>query len=649
MPTPLLTIAECGINLGDRWLLRGADLTLHAGDRLALVGRNGAGKSSLMKLMAGRADMDEGSLWMSPGTSVAYLPQAPQLLGGMTLRSVVTMGHDADSLGRPVPIHKAEEFLMRLGLDPDRLSDGLSGGESRRVTLARALYTEPDILLLDEPTNHMDMPTIEWMEDMLRQHRGALLVVSHDRAFLCNLGTGIVWLHQGKLRRRDGDFGQFDDWSEGIMAEEAVVLHKMDRRIAAETKWSREGISARRKRNQGRLRELEAMRLERARAGGIAQRSMKMETGPATSGGQLVLEAIDLGIKVPAPPTGAANRGQAEAGNSAGPSTPLAGSTNRTAEEMARRQLLNHFNLLVRRSDRIGIVGPNGIGKSSLVKVLLGLAPPDSGRVRQGFGLEPAYFDQQRGALDRNASPWTVLTGGSSDMIEVAGATKHVTAYLRDFLFDDHKMTQKVATLSGGEQNRLLLAKLFAETHNFLVLDEPTNDLDMETLDLLQEVIADYDGTILIVSHDRDFLDRTVTAILAFEEDGKVSAHAGGFSDYLSRRRAAAQRQAAHQQDRKSGKGGAKPASKPTGNRTAKLSFKDQHALDTLPGEIEALEGEIAALEARLADPELFATHPETFTATADRLAAARTEKDDKELRWLDAAEKAEALEAEKG
>ena len=391
------------------------------------------------------------------------------------------------------------------------------------------------------------------------------------------------------------------------------------------------------------------MRLERARAGGIAQRSMKMETGPATSGGQLVLEAIDLGITVPAPPTGAANSGRAEAENSAGPSTPLAGSTNRTVEEMARRQLLNHFNLLVRRSDRIGIVGPNGIGKSSLVKVLLGLAPPDSGRVRQGFGLEPAYFDQQRAALDRNASPWTVLTGGSSDMIEVAGATKHVTAYLRDCLLDDHKMTQKVATLSGGEQNRLLLAKLFAETHNFLVLDEPTNDLDMETLDLLQEVIADYDGTILIVSHDRDFLDRTVTAILAFEEDGKVSAHAGGFSDYLSRRSAAAQRQAARQQDRKSGKGGAKPASKPTGNRTAKLSFKDQHALDTLPSEIEALEGEIAALEARLADPELFATHPETFTATADRLAAARTEKDDKELRWLDAAEKAEALEAEKG
>ena len=625
MPTPLLTIADAGINLADRWLLRHADVTLHAGDRLALVGRNGAGKSSLMKLMAGRTDMDEGSLWMAPGSSVAYLPQAPQLPTGMTLRSVVVAGHDADWLGRPVPVHKAEEFLQRLGLDPNRMSDGLSGGEARRVSLARALYTEPDVLLLDEPTNHMDMPTIEWMEEMLRQHRGALLVVSHDRAFLRNLGTGIVWLHQGKLRRRDGDFAQFDDWSEGILAEEAVVLHKMDRRIAAETKWSREGISARRKRNQGRLRELEALRLERARTGGIAQRAMRMETGPAEGGGQLVLEAIDLSVSVPLP------------------------KADETDEE-ARRQLLSHFNMLVRRSDRIGIVGPNGIGKSTLVKVLLGLSDPDGGRVRQGFGLLPAYFDQQRSALDRNSSPWTVLTGGSSDMIEVAGTSRHVTAYLRDFLFDDHKMTQKVATLSGGEQNRLLLAKLFAETHNFLVLDEPTNDLDMETLDLLQEVIADYDGTILIVSHDRDFLDRTVTAILAFEGDGKVSAHAGGFSDYLGRRTAAATRRAAKEATKKAGsKSGNRPAARPTGNRTAKLSFKDQHALDTLPGEIEALEAEIASLEAQLADPQLFATDPDRFNAAADRLATAREEKDDKELRWLEAAEKAEALEAGRG
>ena len=416
------------------------------------------------------------------------------------------------------------------------------------------------------------------------------------------------------------------------------MLHKMDRKIAAETKWSREGISARRKRNQGRLRELQALRLNRAQAGGITQRTMKMETGPAEGGGQLVLEAIDLSVSVPLPNTPESDRADSDAA--------------------ARRQLLNHFNLLVRRTDRIGIVGPNGIGKSTLVRVLLGLAAPDGGRVRQGFGLNPAYFDQQRSALDRQSSPWTILTDGGADMIEVAGVTKHVTAYLRDFLFDDHKMTQKVATLSGGEQNRLLLAKLFAETHNFLVLDEPTNDLDMETLDLLQEVIADYEGTILIVSHDRDFLDRTVTAILAFEGDGKVSAHAGGFSDYLDRRMKAATRRAARAESQKNGgktggknAGGAasKSGAKPTGNRTAKLSFKDQHALDTLPGEIEALEAEIATLEARLADPALFAQDPQAFNAAADRLAAARSDKDDRELRWLEAAEKAEALAAEKG
>jgi ATP-binding cassette subfamily F protein uup len=380
---------------------------------------------------------------------------------------------------------------------------------------------------------------------------------------------------------------------------------------------------------------------------------MKMETGPAEGGGQLVLEAIDLSVSVPLPPTGDASTADASARDNS-----AADNSTGDVGETARRQLLNHFNMLVRRSDRIGIVGPNGIGKSTLVRVLLGLASPDGGRVRQGFGLNPAYFDQQRSALDRNSSPWTVLTGGSSDMIEIAGQQKHVTAYLRDFLFDDHKMTQKVATLSGGEQNRLLLAKLFAETHNFLVLDEPTNDLDMETLDLLQEVIAEYDGTILIVSHDRDFLDRTVTSLLAFEGETKVSAHAGGYTEYLERRTAAIARRAARESGIDGGRGNRKAngksggrsgggtARKPTGNRTAKLSFKDRHALDTLPGEIEALEGEIAGLEARLADPAFFTSDPDGFTAAADRLAAARAEKDAKEARWLDAAAAEEALQA---
>ncbi len=609
MPPPLLTIADAGINLGDQWLLRGADLALNAGDRLALVGRNGAGKSSLMKLLAGQGEMDEGTLWAAPGSTIAYLPQAPSIPTGMTLRAVVTAGVDNAHLDKIA--HKADAVLMRMGLDPMRMSDGLSGGESRRVSLARALYTQPDILLLDEPTNHMDLPTIEWMEEMLRQHKGALLVVSHDRAFLRNLGTGIIWLHGGKLRRRDGHFDEFESWSDGILADEAVTLHKLDRQIAAETKWSREGISARRKRNQGRLRDLDRLRSERAQAGGITQRSMRMETGPADGGGQLVLEAIDLSATVP--------DGETE------------------------RSLLRHFNLLIRRGDRIGIVGPNGAGKSTLVRLLLGLTPAESGRIRQGFGLNPAYFDQRREALDRDASPWTILTTGGSDMIEVAGQTRHVTSYLRDFMFDDAKMTQRVSTMSGGEQNRLLLAKLFAQTHNFLVLDEPTNDLDLETLELLQEVIADYDGTVLIVSHDRDFLDRTVTAVLAFEGDAKIVAHAGGYSDYLARKQATAARRSDNARDTKSAKKST-PVDKPKPNRAPRLSYKDQHILDTMPALISGLETQIATIETELAVADLFATDPAKFNQLADQLAVLQADKADKEDAWLSAAEKAEAI-----
>ncbi len=634
MPRPLLTIADCGINLGDRWLLRGADLALHAGDRLTLVGRNGAGKSSLMKLLSGQREMDEGSLWVAPGTRIAYLPQAPKIHPGKTLRAIVTAGYDAAAVGRPVPTHQADAILMKMGLDPDRLSDGLSGGEARRVSLARTLHTEPDVLLLDEPTNHMDLPTIEWMEDLLRQHRGALLVVSHDRAFLRNLGTGIIWLHQGKLRRREGHFSEFDDWSECILAKEALALHKIDRRIASEIKWSREGISARRKRNQGRLRELATLRKERAKLGGATQKIMRMATGTAEGGGQMVLEGIDLSVSVPIPTR----------------------QKIKTDNKPARCQILSHFNLLVRRSDRIGIVGPNGIGKSTLVRVLLGLQQPDSGRVREGFGLLHAYFDQKRETLDQASSPWTILTGGNRDTVKVAGKIKHVTAYLRDYMFDDHKMTQKVSTLSGGEQNRLLIAKLFSQSHNLLVLDEPTNDLDLETLELLQEVIADYDGTILIISHDRDFLDRTVTALLVFEGDARVVSHSGGYSDYLRRRMIAENRQIARTGNKSKGKASgifrksrdSKKDEAKAAKRSTRLTFRDQHALDKLPGEIEQLTIAIAKLEAAIADPALFSNNPGKFNQAVAALTTARNKKDEKESKWLEIAERAEALTAVK-
>jgi ATP-binding cassette subfamily F protein uup len=617
MEPPLLTITNAGVNLGDRWLLRGADLSLHTGDRLALVGPNGAGKSTLMKLLSGCGDMDEGSIWTSPGAEIAYLPQAPQIAAGQTLRSLVTAGVDDNSIG-----HKADEMLMQMGLDPMRVSDGLSGGEARRVSLARTLYTKPHILLLDEPTNHMDLPTIEWIEDMLLQHKGALLIVSHDRAFLRNLGTGIIWLHDGKLRRRDGHFDEFESWSDGILTEEAVLLHKMDRRIARETKWSREGISARRKRNQGRLRELRNLRAERTKAGGISQRTMRMETGSADGGGRLVVEAINLCASVPVTHPNLAKAGIER-------------------EPKQRRALLQHFNLLVRRSDRIGIVGPNGVGKSTLVRLLLNIVKPDSGRVRHGFGLIPAYFDQRREALDRDSSPWTTLSDGGSDMIEVAGQNKHVTSYLRDFMFDEIKMTQRVSTLSGGEQNRLLLAKLFAQSHNFLVLDEPTNDLDIETLELLQEVIADYDGTVLIVSHDRDFLDRTVTSILAFEGNAKIVAHAGGYSDYLQRKKVDDLDQAEKMAAKKTKKSVPK---KPKANRPARLGFREKHLLENLPDEIATLEREIADIEEQLATPNLFQNNRDKFNYLVNLLTARRDSKDRKELEWLEIAEKAETL-----
>ncbi len=609
MAPPLLTISSAGINLGDQWLLRDADLALHAGDRLVLVGRNGAGKSSLMKLLTNQQEMDEGRLWVAPTTKITYLPQAPIIPSGMTLRAIVTEGAENNHFNKIA--HKADEVLMRMGLDPHRMSDGLSGGEARRISLARALYTKPDILLLDEPTNHMDLPTIEWIEDRLHQHKGALLVVSHDRAFLRNLGTGIIWLHGGKLRRRDSHFDEFESWSDGILADEAVALHKLDRRITTETKWSREGISARRKRNQGRLRDLYRLRNERGKVGGITQRNMHMQTGPAEGGGQLVLEALDLCASVP--------------------------------EGDHERSLLNHFNFLVRRGDRIGIVGPNGIGKSTLVRLLLGITPPNSGRVRQGFGLNPAYFDQRREALDRDASPWAILCEGGSDMIEVAGKTKHVTSYLRDFMFDDAKMTQRVSTLSGGEQNRLLLAKLFSQGHNFLVLDEPTNDLDIETLELLQEVIADYDGTVLIVSHDRDFLDRTVTSILAFEGHGIVTSHAGGYSDYLARKKSTSV-------NFKSAAGVSKAYKRPALSHKSKLvrkprlSFKDQHILDTVPDQITTLEIHIATIETELTAPNLFVTDPQRFNLLAEQLTKLQKDKGEKEDIWLAIAEKTEML-----
>ena len=627
MATPLLTLSDMGVNLGDRWLLRHIDLSIHAGDRLALVGRNGAGKSTLMKLISGQAQPDEGSLWVSPGASVAYLPQAPDIKGAQSLASYVVQGLDGEEIDHLSQMHKAEKLLMKMGMDPARMTDGLSGGEARRAALARALVSQPEILLLDEPTNHLDLPTIEWLEGLMKARQGALVVISHDRAFLRSLGTGIIWINQGKLRRRDGAFDQFEDWSDGILSEEAVKLAKLDKKIAEETRWSHQGISARRKRNQGRLRELAALRQTRASEGGIMARQMRIDAGDATVGGQVVLEARNLTITVPANPALRADQTARPAPKPDNPDTPD-----------DQRVLLSHFNLLLKRKDRIGIVGPNGAGKSSLVRVLLHQTKPQAGYVKLGFGLEAAYFDQNRAALNPESSPWTTLCPDGGETVEIDGKARHVTSYLRDFLFDDYKMTQRVGTLSGGEQNRLLLAKIFAQPHNFLVLDEPTNDLDMETIDLLQEVVATYDGTILIVSHDRDFLDRTVSSVLAFEEDGKITAHAGGYSDYLARR--------VKKEEKAKAKKKAAPKEKPKTPRTDRLSYKEGWLLEQLPLEIEKLTDAIEKAEARLADMDFFARDPDAYQKIAAKLEQDRADKAIKEESWLELEMKREEIEA---
>ena len=610
---PLLSISDIGVNLGDRWLLRHVDLSLSAGDRLALVGRNGAGKSSLMKLIAGSQEPDEGSRWVAPGVQVAYLPQTPTFSGSMSLASYVIQGlknepenGPENGLGRDENIsdsmHRADAMLMRMNMDPARMTDGLSGGERRRVSLARALITNPDILLLDEPTNHLDLPTIEWLEGLLKERGGALVLISHDRAFLRSLGNGIIWINQGNLRRREGAFEQFEDWSEGIMTEESVRLRKLDKRIADETRWSHQGISARRKRNQGRMRELAELRVQRIRDGGSMSRQMSMTTGNAEGGGQVVLEARNITITVPD-----------------------------AIPQDEPHMLVSHFNAIVKRGDRLGIVGPNGAGKSTLLRVMLGEMEPSAGHVKIGFGLLPAYFDQNRTQLNPDANPWTTLCPDGGETVEVGGKPRHVTSYLRDFLFDDHKMTQRVGTLSGGEQNRLMLARIFAQPHNFLVLDEPTNDLDLESMDLLQEVVADYDGTVMIVSHDRDFLDRTVSGVLAFEEQGRITPHAGGYSDYLSRRTALAKA------DSKQRKAKKKPAQeKPSGPQKERLSYKQTYLLKTLPEEMSRLEAAIATAAEKLGDMTFFAKDPDAYQALSAQMDADNTAFCEAEEMWLE-------------
>jgi ATP-binding cassette subfamily F protein uup len=594
MAAPVLAYENLGLVQGSGWLFRGLDIYVGQRDRLALIGRNGAGKTTLLKLLAGQIEPDEGRRTIQPGTRVVMLEQEPRMAGCTTLMDYVLSGDDAPAR------HEAEAIADQLGIDLSREAATASGGERRRAGIARALAQDPDVLLLDEPTNHLDIHAIEWLEEWLNRYRGAFVVISHDRTFLTRLTRQTLWLDRGNMRRAEIGFGGFDAWTEQVYAEEQRAAEKLDARLKLEEHWLQRGVTGRRRRNQGRLTKLLEMRAERAAM-----------TGPAGAA-NLTTAADDSKTKVVIDAKGASK-------------AYGAGENQRT--------IIRDLNLRVTRKDRIGIVGKNGAGKSTLLKLLTGEIEPDSGSIKLAKTLDPVIIDQQRSRMQPEKTVRDVVADGG-EWIDVLGARKHIHGYLKEFLFEPTMVEAKVGTLSGGERSRLLLAREFARPSNLMVLDEPTNDLDLETLDLLQEVIADYDGTVLIVSHDRDFLDRTVTMTIGLDGSGTVDMVVGGYADWEAKRKVRTEAKKAAK---------AAPVAEAPKART-KLSYKDQRDYDLLPKRIEELDAAIARDEAALADPDLYARDPARFDRLMAAIGKAREEKDAAELRWLELAEMAEGL-----
>ena len=595
---PLLQLSGISLTFGGDPMFSDLDLVVQQGDRIALVGRNGSGKSTLMKIMAGLAEPDSGMVVVPPGKSVGYMEQDPDMSGCETLGDFAALGLDHGELYR---VERAGEGLK---FDPARPVATASGGERRRAALAGLMAREPDLMLLDEPTNHLDIEAIQWLENELKSTRAAFVLISHDRAFLRELTRATLWLDRGAMRRQEKGFAAFEIWRDTVWEEEDMQRHKLNRLIKAEARWAVEGISARRKRNQGRVRALQALRAERAaqiRRQGTA--SLALDSGPQS--GKKVIEAEKI------------------------------------AKTFGTTPIINNFSMTVQRGDRVAFVGPNGVGKTTVLKLLLGQITPDSGTVKHGTNLEIAVFDQTREQLDPNMSLWESLTGdpdmrvsGQADQVMVRGQPRHVVGYLKDFLFDEAQARAPVRALSGGEKARLLLARLMARQSNVLVLDEPTNDLDVETLDLLQEVLDDYDGTVLLVSHDRDFLDRVATTTVAMDGDGRATVYAGGWTDYLVQR--------GDVKDEKTEK--TKPSKeKVKRERTARpgLSFTEKHRLDALPADIERLEAEIGKLEKLLADPGLYTREPVKFKKATDALVERQVKLAAAEEEWLMLEEKA--------
>jgi ATP-binding cassette subfamily F protein uup len=594
-------LQDIHVHLGSTALLRGAELGVGAGDRICLIGRNGSGKSTLLKIAAGLLPMDQGTRFIQPGATIRYLPQEPDLSGFATTLAYVEAG-----MGPGDDPYRAISLLYSLGLNGEENPANLSGGEARRAALARALAPEPDLLLLDEPTNHLDLPAIEWLESELGRLRAGLVLISHDRRLLTTLSRSLIWLDRGTTRRVDRGFAAYDEWREELLAQEEAEHHKLSRQIAREEDWMRYGVTARRKRNVRRVGELADLRAQYRDRNALGT-GAKMAASEAEGSGKLVF----------------------------------------VAEGVAKsydRPIVKDLDLRVIRGDRLGIVGPNGAGKSTLLKLLTGQVEPDAGRIRIGTNLETVTLDQQRAALDPTRTLADTLTGGLGDMVQVGAEKRHVIGYMKDFMFKPEQARTPVGTLSGGERGRVLLACALARPSNLLILDEPTNDLDFETLDLLQDMLADYAGTVLLVSHDRDFLDRVVTSTLGSEGDGRWTEYAGGYSDMIAQRRADLPSRPSAQATAAKTSSSDKTAT--TAPSSRKMSFKDVDALKKLPAQIAALQAEIAKLQRQMADPELYAKDAKKFAATSAKLAQTEADLANAEERWLDLEMQREALSA---
>jgi ATP-binding cassette subfamily F protein uup len=596
---PLLQLSGISLTFGGNPVFDDLDLVVQPGDRVALVGRNGSGKSTLMKVMAGLVEPDKGIRVVPPGVQVGYMEQDPDLSGFETL------GDYAASMLPAGEEYKVPMVAEGLKFNPETPVATASGGERRRAALAKLMAEAPELMLLDEPTNHLDIQAIEWLEAELKDTRTAFVLISHDRAFLRALTRATLWIDRGQVRRRESGFEGFEEWRETVWAEEDEARHKLDRKIKAEAKWAVEGISARRKRNQGRVRALAALRDERSsqiRRQGTA--ALELESGPQS--GKKVIEAKGL--------------------------TKIFGN----------KQIVRDFDLRVLRGDRIAFVGPNGVGKTTLLKMLTGELAPDQGTVTLGTNLEVAIFDQARAKLDPEATLWDSLTNdplmrvsGASDQVMVRGNPKHVIAYLKDFLFDERQARAPVKSLSGGEKARLLLARLMAQPSNLLILDEPTNDLDVETLDLLQDILGDYDGTVLLVSHDRDFIDRIATATVALEGNGMATAYPGGWSDYAAQRGALAV-------EMPTKSGSSHVNLRADVKKVAEgLTFTERKRLEALPAIIAKLEAEINKLTDFISDPAMFTTEPVKFRKASEAIAERQSALAAAEEEWLALEERA--------